>query len=666
MSKEQGRLQSMTKYTKLTIKNRLILSCVLLVVLPSLIIGIVAYGKAKREIESQLIFSATKSVEYVNSTIDNLLKSKMVDANYFSKQINASMIQGEDSPLIRAKLSQYIEIHPDSPSVFVGTANGLMIQEPRVEQPEGYDPRTREFYKKAMENKGRTVITEPYVSSSSGKVVVSVAQTLADGSGVFAFTLNLDHISELTKNIKVGHEGYIFILDKSKRFLAHPNEKAGAEAKEEFFSSFYKQENGTLTYMLKNEEKKSAFATNQLTGWKIAGTMSANEVDKQASGIFYTTLFVIAGALLLSFVAIFFISRSIIRPLQALQRSTEKISQGDLTEQVDTSKRDEIGDLARNFQSMVSNLRTLIYQVREKSEQVSASAEELTASSEQTSQAIEQVAVITQEVAAGSEEQAHSVTESATAIHQMSKGMRDIASYVRQVSASAAGTSEVAQEGNVSIQHAVRQMSAIQSTVQQLGESIKRLGSRSEEIGQIVGVIGNIASQTNLLALNAAIEAARAGEQGKGFAVVADEVRKLAEESASSAQQISDLIERIQQETGQALSSMETATQNVMEGIEVVNASGNSFARIEKAVDGAAKQISEVSTATEDISLNTEQIVHSIDVITKVTEKATEGTQSISAATEEQLAAMEEIASSSSALSKMAEELQALVAKFKV
>ncbi|KIV52498.1 hypothetical protein TS65_23655 [Aneurinibacillus migulanus] len=656
----------MTKHTKLTIKNRLILSCVLLVVLPSLIIGIVAYGKAKREIESQLIFSAAESVEYVNSTIDNLLKNKIVDANYFSKQINASMIQGKDSPLIRARLSQYIDTHPDSPSVFVGTASGLMIQEPQVKQPEGYDPRTRDFYKKAMENKGRTVITEPYVSSSSGEVVVSVAQTLADGSGVFAFTLNLDHISDLAKNIKVGHEGYIFILDKSKKVIAHPTEKAGVELKEDFFSSFYEKDNGTLTYTFKGEDKKSAFATNQLTGWKIGGTMSASEVDKQASGIFYTTLFVIAGALLLAFIAIFFISRSIVRPLQVLQRSTEKISQGDLTEQVDTSKRDEIGDLARNFQTMVSSLRTLIYQVREKSEQVSASAQQLTASSEQTSQAIEQVAVITQEVAAGSEEQAQSVTESATAIHQMSEGMRDIASYVRQVSASAASTSEAAQEGNVSIRHAVQQMKAIQDTVRRLGENIERLGSRSEEIGQIVGVIGNIASQTNLLALNAAIEAARAGEQGKGFAVVADEVRKLAEESASSAQQISDLIQRIQQETAQALSSMETATQNVMEGIEVVNVSGDSFAHIEKAVDGAAKQISEVSAATEDISLNTDQIVHSIDVITKVTEKATEGTQSISAATEEQLAAMEEIASSSSALSKMAEELQVLVAKFKV
>jgi methyl-accepting chemotaxis protein len=209
-------------------------------------------------------------------------------------------------------------------------------------------------------------------------------------------------------------------------------------------------------------------------------------------------------------------------------------------------------------------------------------------------------------------------------------------------------------------------MSSISNTVNDLAKVIKGLGDRSQEIGQIVEVITGIAQQTNLLALNAAIEAARAGEHGRGFAVVADEVRKLAEQSAESAQQITNLIGTIQADTSTAVNVMDSTIQEVSSGIGVVNTAGEAFNRIENLINTVAKQIQEVSAASQQMSVGAMQVVKAIDEISDVSEKTAAGTQNVSAAAQEQLASMEEISASSSSLSKMATELQTLVSRFKV
>ncbi|MGG3921768.1 methyl-accepting chemotaxis protein, partial [Geobacillus thermodenitrificans] len=204
----------------------------------------------------------------------------------------------------------------------------------------------------------------------------------------------------------------------------------------------------------------------------------------------------------------------------------------------------------------------------------------------------------------------------------------------------------------------------VNGTVEQLAEVIKGLGRRSEQIGSIIEAIRNIAAQTNLLALNAAIEAARAGEHGRGFAVVADEVRKLAEQSAESARQIAELIAAIQEETAHAVQSMESVVNEVTAGTGVIRTSGETFSQIRAAVDEVAKQIRDVSASVSEMAASSEQIVRSVQLVADVAESTSAGTQEVSAATEEQLASMEEISASAASLSKMADDLQAIVRKF--
>jgi methyl-accepting chemotaxis protein len=362
------------------------------------------------------------------------------------------------------------------------------------------------------------------------------------------------------------------------------------------------------------------------------------------------------------------ILRSIIKPLYLLRNRINEIASGDadLSQRIILNTKDELGEVATSFNKMVDNLQQLILQVGESAEQIVASAEQLTASAEQTNKATEQIASAIEEVAAGTDKQLQSSEKTVQIVKEISISGQQIAINAQNASDTAMQTSEKAMGGNHSIQTAITQMNSINETVEGLAQAVKRLGDRSKEIGQIVEVITAIAAQTNLLALNAAIEAARAGEHGKGFAVVADEVRKLAEQSAQSAEQIAQLVTTIQTDTNKTIESTEIAAKEVVQGIGIVNIAGESFKQIQDAISEVANQIQQVSSAIQQMSEGTEQMANSIHLVSEVAEIAASRTQNVSAATEEQLASMEEISASAFSLSKMAEALKTVVGKFKV
>ncbi|WP_139490046.1 methyl-accepting chemotaxis protein [Brevibacillus dissolubilis] len=360
--------------------------------------------------------------------------------------------------------------------------------------------------------------------------------------------------------------------------------------------------------------------------------------------------------------------RSIARPIQQVNLQMKEIAEGegDLTKELQVKTQDEVGELSQSFNQMLANLRNLILQVRSNAEQVAASAEELTASAEQTSKATEQIADRIQDMAQGTEQQVDSVERGSRTISELFSTVERMADHAETTSATALQAAQMAHTGNEGMQTAVVQVGTVNQTMNHLTDVVKGLGVRSQEIGQIVDVISGIAAQTNLLALNAAIEAARAGEQGRGFSVVADEVRKLAEQSSQSASQIARQIAAIQQETADAVTTMESGKQEVTESIELVTSTGEIFAKIERSVQAVAEQIREVSTGSRHMAEGMAQVVGAIDQIAATTSSTASGSGEVTAATEEQLATMEEVTASAVALSDMADELQQMIGRFKV
>ncbi|SET54630.1 methyl-accepting chemotaxis protein [Oceanobacillus limi] len=388
--------------------------------------------------------------------------------------------------------------------------------------------------------------------------------------------------------------------------------------------------------------------------------------DRTWDAVQETILLGLVPIALACFVTIWII-RKRTKPISNLIGYSKKIAEGDLSaEAVHVKNKDEIGDLADTLNLMANNLRELIKQFSSNAEHVANSSNSLMGTADKTNHVTKQIAATMQELASGVDQQVNSVEETSEIVEEMSTGVQQIATNSQNVSATAIETSEKTSEGETRIQTAVDQMKVITDTVESLSGVVKGLGDRSTEINQIIEVITDIAEQTNLLALNASIEAARAGEHGKGFAVVADEVRKLAEQSATSTQQISQLIAAIQSETNQAVQSMETATKEVTEGIDVVNNAGASFTEIRASINEVSDQIQEVSAAVQQMASGADHIVASMKNISKVSESAASSSQEVYSSTEEQLRLMEDVTDSVNQLSKMAEESRKNTHKFKL
>lgn len=650
----------------MTISKKLIASFLFILLVPTILIGLISFQNAEKEITKKIDLGAQENVKLLDSYINDFMESNMNDISFFAEKLNQQSASETEMELTRNSLAQYMKLHKDAVAIYLGTESGKLIIQPDADLPADFDARTRPWYKDAKANGGKAIITEPYVDAVSGDVLITFAQELKDGSGVVGIDLSLSSMEKIAKGIKIGEKGYPFILSAKGNYLVHPSEKIGSEAKEEWTKKVIQEQEGRASYRYKGEKKSLFFTTNKLSGLKIAGTMSLSEGTEASQPILISSLIVISIFIVLGVALSVLITLSITRPLNRLVKVTEQVSEGDLTSDVQVKSNDELGQLGIAFNNMVSSLRDLIHHVGDKADQLASSSEELMASSEQNNSATEQVANSIQEVASGTEVQTSKLRASNQIVREMAEEIQQITMNTKQVASTSSEASSVVADGEQAIQSSIEQMNHINDTVKQIGQVVQSLGERSKEISQIADVISDIAGQTNLLALNAAIEAARAGEQGKGFAVVADEVRKLAEQSSRSTESIRQLITSIQSETQIAVESMGKGTKEVEKGIEVVHNAGSSFKQINKFVVMVSDQIKEITSSIQQISQGTEKMVETASEIEEIAEETSAQSQDVSAATEQQLASMQEIAASSSALANMAEELQDSIKKFKL
>lgn len=646
---------------KPSVRARLIATFACVLFVPSLLISWYSYETAKTKVGDEMMRAAEANIRLMNYTIDQLVSAKKEDVEVLAKTI-APQTAGDD-------LGQFLRLHPEVDDVYYGTVQSMYLttNDTGTSDAGAKDPRQAAWYQAAMKSAGVVVLGKPYLSKSSGDMDLPISRATSDGQGVVGIDLDLTVLQQMAGQVKIGTTGYPFILDKDGLFIVHPKEKLGTNGRIfPFVEKMYQGITGEFSYVYNGDAKRMAFTTNQTTGWKIGGTMYESDITSEAQEIQNKTLLVLGLGFLAGIVLVTLIIRSITRPLSLLSGASQKISEGDLTERIAYTAPDEFGRLAASFNEMADSLRQLIFGVSDSASQLASASQELNAGAQEMGAAAEHTTFLIQAMAEGTDQQVQSMEEAEQSVMQMSASVQQIAASGQSVSVAAGQAAVTADEGNRAIQQAVHQMHLISTSVNGSAESILELGSHAKHIGEIVATIRGIASQTNLLALNAAIEAARAGEHGRGFAVVADEVRKLAEQSSTSAQQIASYIATIQTGIEKAVQAMQAGTQDVSTGIEVVNAAGDAFAQIQQAVHEVAMQITGVSAAVVQMSAGTEQLAGTIGLITSVTESASANMQNVSASTEQQLASMQEITHSAAALSDLADQMEREVKRFKV
>ncbi|WP_226669247.1 methyl-accepting chemotaxis protein [Metabacillus litoralis] len=398
---------------------------------------------------------------------------------------------------------------------------------------------------------------------------------------------------------------------------------------------------------------------------------NASEATDQGKEIFVNSMtitialivFVLTAAIIMGIL----LARSISKPISEVSASVNQVAQGNLTlKPIVVKNKDEIGTLASDFNKMTNNLKTLILQVMENSEQVASTSEQLSLSADQTKKATEQIEFVIKEVASGAETQVNRASEANLAVSEISKGMEQAASSILAVSDLTVSTNNNAQMGQEVVSQTIKQMNELETKVHNASSVINNVGELSKEIGQIVSLITGVADQTNLLALNAAIEAARAGEHGRGFAVVADEVRKLSEQTGQSAEKIKHLIQDMQVEVEKAVESMTGGMNAVDQGMIMVRKTGNSFEEIVHMISDVSSQSQEVSAIVEEVNASTQSMVALIEGIANISVQSAGNSDSAIVSVVQQNATMNGITVSSEELSSKASELQELVKKFKV
>ncbi|MCX7951806.1 MAG: methyl-accepting chemotaxis protein [Clostridiales bacterium] len=670
----------MKKFQFKSLKQQLILTSTALILIISVGLALTSMFISKNALVKTVNMNLPEIAKEAASSVENAINTNLTILEVVSEN---KILKDETVPLSE-KLNLLAEVKKSYNYLgvsFVDSKGNLTDTDGN-----SFNIADQDSFKKAMS--GIKNISDPIISKTDKSMIVLYTVPIKNSSGTVIGCVSAarsgDEISNYSNSIKLGKTGQAFIIDNKGTIIAHNNKQlvfdmynpieeskkdSSLKALAEIEKKMINKETSSGEYVYKGVSKYVGYAPIKNTDWAIGIMIEKKEILKELTTLqiwiaIASIAFIILGAIFMIFVA-----KSLSTPIGLAINELDEISQGNLSEETSDkllNRQDELGKMAKAIESMRNTMKKIIGDIKQSADNIGAQTDYLSSVSEKMYASSQNINAATNEVARGSVTQAEDLSDITTIIHEFSAKLENIVELIKDVELNTNTIKDMADKSNNDMENAVKSIENVNVSFNDLVSKSQEVGTNITKINAITNLINSIAEQTNLLALNAAIEAARAGEAGRGFTVVADEIRKLAEQSKVSSENIANLLSEVSKDTSVMVNTTEVMKKELENQMKDIYTAIESFKSITNAVDEIAPKMAVTTKSIEELNNDKDNILNKIESASAVSEEVSASAEEIAASTQEMSSSSESLAESVQQLNDMSKNMMELVGKFKV